>query len=76
MPQLDKEIFIEFFLFIVLILLYFNANNFIVENFIRLNTRFVYYQQLITDNQRFLYEISCFKNIVRKECQKFINHIF
>lgn len=45
MPQLDKEIFIEYFFWIFLILLNFHSEFMVTENFLRINTRyFVYYQ--------------------------------
>ena len=64
MPQLDKEIFIEYFFCIFLILIQTFSNESISENFFKINTRF------------FLYEFLIFKTSLFKKEVNFINNIY
>ncbi len=40
MPQMDKELFIEYFSFIFVIMLHFHSDFLVSENFFRINARF------------------------------------
>jgi hypothetical protein len=40
MPQMDKEVFIEYFSLIFIVLLHFHSDFMVSENFFRINARF------------------------------------
>ena len=63
MPQMDKEIFIEYFFCIFLILIQTFSNETISENFFKMNSRFFLYQFFVVKKNLFLKETFLFKNI-------------
>ena len=67
MPQLDKEIFIEYFLLILLIFMQLFSNETISENFLKANTRLFLYNFLIFKKNLFNNEINFIKQIYKIE---------
>jgi len=72
MPQLDKEIFIEMFFFIVSLMVLLQMDSLVEENYLRENGRLFLFKQLNKDANSFKWEVSLFNIIVRKE----LNNIF
>lgn len=65
MPQMDKEIFIEYFLCIFLILIQTFSNESISENFFKINVRFFLYNFLVIKKNIFLKEIKMIENLYK-----------
>nr|YP_009688847.1 ATP synthase F0 subunit 8 [Cafileria marina]QEF30271.1 ATP synthase F0 subunit 8 [Cafileria marina] len=67
MPQLDKEIFVEYFFLILLILIQLFSNETISENFLKANTRLFFYNFLILKKNLFNNEIKLIKQVYKIE---------
>jgi hypothetical protein len=65
MPQLDKEIFIEYFLYIFIILMQIFSNESISESFLRINTRWFLLNTLMLKKSLFKNEIMFVRQIYK-----------
>lgn len=68
MPQIDKEIFVEYFVCIFLVLLQTIANESVSENFFKLNLRFYLVVCFKLKKAKYQKEISIMKNLFKKIC--------
>lgn len=63
MPQMDKEIFIEYFFCTFLILLHMFANESVSENFLKLNARHFLFNYFKMMKNLLSFEVQLIKNI-------------
>lgn len=68
MPQIDKEIFVEYFVCIFLVLLQTIANESVSENFFKINVRFYLMMAFKLKKAKYQKEISIMKNLFKKIC--------
>lgn len=65
MPQMDKEIFIEYFLGIFVIAIQSFSNETLSENFLKINARYSLFSWFILEKSRFEQEISFFEGLYK-----------